>query len=215
MILEDDDEVREGLAAHFIAHGNTVFAVPTLAGARDVLSKHSLDAVILDLLLPDGEGLELFEIHALPPVIILSSLSADENVLDGLQAGATDYCVKPCSPSLVEARLALRLLPKQEAEVAGFGLLMNLNTRTVTAGGKDLALTGIEFNILHFFMTHPGEYYRQSEIYEQIWHAPALNNNTVKYHIFNLRQKLTQATGKTLISARYGMGYAFGAGDEK
>lgn len=210
LFVDDNESLCRAQAEYFRKRGNTAEEAATLASAKRLLSEQNFDAVILDLLLPDGEGLELFEsVKKLPPVIIQTTLGNEYDVLDGFSAGAVDYVVKPCSPQLLEARLALRLLPKPEAVIRIHGLTVDVNERTVVYNGKPIPLTGSEFNILHLFLTSAGTFFTASEIYEKVWELPSLKSTSVKYHISNLRQKLLAATGKHLILTEFGKGYAF------
>ncbi len=209
-MVEDDRAVAEEFAAYFRKRQNSVVVASTLGEAEEAIAHERPDAVILDIILPDGDGLDLFERCVnLPPVIVMSTLGTDYDVLDGFAAGATDYVVKPCAPEVLEARLVLRLLPKAEAVIESGGLRIDTTERLVTYHGAPLALTGSEFNILYFFMTHSSVFFTAAEIYENVWHAPNLGTTTIKYHISNLRQKLVAATGKNLIQTQFGKGYAF------
>lgn len=216
LIVDDDDKIRTELSDHFGQRGNYVSTARNLASATELIQTNVFDAIVLDLILPDGEGLELFSMHSsLPPVVILSSLGSDADLLYGFSAGACDYVVKPCSPEVLEARIALRLLPKHDATVSRHGLTIDTNERRTVYDGKQIQLTGSEFNILYFLMTHAGVFYNATQIYENVWHAPGLKTTSIKYHISNMRQKLLQTTGKQLILTCFGKGYAFVSGGEK
>lgn len=210
LVVEDDSVIRKQIVQHFRERCNQVYEASTLGKARELIEAYVFDAIILDLILPDGEGLELFsEFHSLPPVIILSNLATDANMLEGFTAGATDYIAKPCSLELLEARLSLRMLPKADSIISSHGLILNTNERSALYHNTAISLTGSEFNILYFLMSHPGIYYNAAKIYENVWQAPSLKTTSVKYHISNLRQKLIQVSGKNLIRTEFGKGYSF------
>jgi len=210
LIIEDDLSVRKNIAYYFKKRGNIIFEAETLTQARQILNQTVFEGIILDLILPDGEGLELFSQYKnLPPVLILSSLGEECDLIEAFEAGAIDYVVKPCSCKLLEARLALRLLPKHESDISSLGLSLDAKKRVATYNGETLILTGSEFNILYFLMTHAGEYYNADQIYEQIWLAPSLKTTSIKYHISNLRQKILKITKKNLIRTEFGKGYTF------
>lgn len=209
LIVEDNVDIANEFADYFRNRNNVVFTADTLAQAEQIISTQRLDAILLDVILPDGDGLDLLGKHeSLPPVIVVTTLGTDYDIVDGLSAGAADYVVKPCSPEVLEARLSLRLLPKPEATITVRGITVDISERTATYGGKAIPLTGSEFNILHFFMTNTDAYFTAPEIYEKIWHAPSLKTTTIKYHISNLRQKLLAVTGKNTIVTGFGKGYA-------
>ncbi len=209
LIVEDNTDIAEEYAEYFRSKMNCVFTAKTLAEAENIIAENRLDAILLDIILPDGDGLDLLSGHEkLPPVIVVSTLGTDLDVVDGLAAGAVDYVIKPCSPEVLEARLSLRLLPKPEATLCVRGITVDICERTATYGGKAIPLTGSEFNVLYFFMTHIGTFFTAAEIYENVWNAPSLKTTTIKYHISNLRQKLLAVTGKNTIVTEFGKGYA-------
>lgn len=210
LIVEDNDELRSNLAAYFSAM-NKVVACGDLKSALGAVEDGKFDIVLLDVILPDGNGLKLIERLGETPVIVLSDLGSDSNMIDGFSAGATDYIVKPASCTLIEMRMALRLLPDTKAEISSHGLVINTAKRTAVYDRKPLELTSSEFNILMFLMQNAGTFYTASEIYEQVWNMPHLNTTTIKVHISNLRKKMlavSPSCAKLLIQ-EFGKGYAF------
>lgn len=215
LFVEDDKALLKELTEYFKGNGNVVFAADTLKAAREILERERLDAIVLDVILPDGEGPELLkEDKKRPPVVILSDLGGEEDVLSGLFSGAVDYVVKPCSPKLLETRLALRLLPKQSSRILLHELELDASLRTVKYRKKTISLTGSEFNVLHFLMLHAGEFFSSKEIYEYVWKAPSLRTTTIKRHLSTLRCKLKEVTDRNLIVTEFGKGYCFVSGEE-
>jgi len=216
LIAEDDKALRDTLYTYFSAV-NRVTAVDDLNGAISAVQNTRFDIVLLDIILPDGSGLNLLEYVAETPVVILSDLGSDSNMIDAFTAGAADYIVKPASCELIEMRMALRLLPETEAIIHAHGLELDLNRRTVFYRGKPLDLTSSEYNILAFLMQNAGRFYTANDIYEKVWKMPHLNTTTIKAHLSNLRKKMLMV-GKDcadLILTNFGKGYAFrGGGDE-
>lgn len=210
LIVEDGDKLRHSLTEYFSAMNN-VTACPTLKSAISVCSENEYDIALLDLILPDGNGIELLRYLGQTPVIILSDLGADENVIDGLSAGAADYIIKPCSPKVIEARISLRLLPSNKADIGSGGLTLNVSDRTAVYKGTILELTSSEFNILMFLMQNAGVYFTANEIYERVWKMPHLNTETIKKHLSNLRKKMLAVSDAcaALLATRFGKGYAF------
>jgi len=213
LIIEDNIAQQRALAVYF-GEKNDVYTAATLARGIDLAKSKLPDGIILDLILPDGSGMSLFEAgDPLPPVVILSDIDAEESMMEGFSSGAVDYVVKPCSPKLLEARLALRLLPVGKAEISVRGLTVNATTRACTFEGKPVALTSSEFNILFFLMTHAGEYFLPNEIYENVWKMKSLHTTTIKRHISTLRLKLAAVCGDgKMIHTEFGRGYCFAGG---
>ena len=148
LIVEDSEPLSRELRDYFSV-ANEVHAASTLEAASEAVKNNAFDIILLDLILPDGSGLSLFEeIGADTPVVILSDLGSDENILKGIDCGAADYIVKPASPRVIEARMALRLLPPKEARLCRHGMLLDMSTRTASYQSRQLELTSSEFNIL-------------------------------------------------------------------
>ncbi len=210
LIVEDGDKLRNSLTEYFSAM-NKVTACPTLKSAISACAENEYDITLLDLILPDGNGIELLRYLRRTPVIILSDLGTDENVIDGLSAGAADYIVKPCSPQVIEAKMSLRLLPNGKANLSSGGLTLNVQSRTAVYKNTVLDFTSSEFNILTFLMQNAGVYFNSNEIYEQVWKMPHLNTETIKKHLSNLRKKLLAVSDEcaALLATKFGKGYAF------
>ncbi len=210
LIVEDGDKLRNSLTEYFSAM-NKVTACPTLKSAISACAENEYDITLLDLILPDGNGIELLRYLRRTPVIILSDLGTDENVIDGLSAGAADYIVKPCSPQVIEAKMSLRLLPNGKANLSSGGLTLNVQSRTAVYKNTVLDFTSSEFNILTFLMQNAGIYFNANEIYEQVWKMPHLNTETIKKHLSNLRKKLLAVSDQcaALLATKFGKGYAF------
>lgn len=215
LIVEDSDRLRTSLDGYFSVK-NTVTACKNLKESIAAATAKEYDIVILDLILPDGNGKELLSYLGKTPVVILSDLGTDENVIEGLSAGAADYIVKPASIPLIETRMALRLLPASKAELSAGGLTLNVNNRTAVYNNAKLELTSSEFNILMFLMQNAGNFYTANEIYEQVWKMPHLNTETIKKHLSNLRKKMfaVSETCAALLATKFGNGYAFVGGNK-
>lgn len=210
LFVEDNKELLEAMAEYFQGKGNAVFTASTLKQAKELYEREQLDAVVLDVILPDGDGLSLLEEHrTYPPVVILSDLGEEDDVTAGFFSGAADYIVKPCSVHLLEIRLSLRLLPPQGSALSLHGLTVNVAERTVKYKGTPVPLTSSEFNILHFLMSHAGLTFTSEEIYEQVWNAPSLQTTTVKRHLSTLRCKLKESMKQSPIVTEFGKGYCF------
>ena len=211
LIVEDDEKLKKEMVGYF-SSANIVFTAQDVDEAVEILTKEGdLDAVVLDLILKNSMGMDLFKVFpALPPVIILSSLSGEDDIMNGLTSGAVDYVVKPCTMKLLETHIAIRLLPKADA-VETFGAFsVNANTRTVRYGSTSVALTPSEFNILFFLVKNKGRYFTADEIYEEIWCAPSLHTTTIRAHLSSLRRKLKATLPSAdIIRTEFNKGYCF------
>lgn len=211
LFIEDDEKLKREIVSYF-SPANTVFTAADVNDAVDILTKTgNIDAVVLDLILKNSLGMELFKAFPeLPPVIILSSLDGEDTILTGLTSGATDYVIKPCSLRLLETHIALRLLPKADA-VETFGAFsVDANTRTVKYKNMPISLTPSEFNILFFLIKNRGMYFTADEIYEKIWCAPSLHTTTIRTHLSSLRRKLKAAMpASDIIRTEFNKGYCF------
>lgn len=216
LIVEDSDGLRNSLAEYFSAI-NAVTSCRTLADAVAAVTETKYDIVLLDLVLPDGNGIALMHYLEQTPVVILSALGADNNVLDGFSAGAADYIIKPCSPKVIEARMSLRLMPDSKATIDLHGLTLNIAKRTAVYKDTPLDLTSSEFNILMFLMQNAGNSFTAAEIYEKVWRMPHLNSTSVKAHLSNLRKKMLAVSKDCadLIITEFGKGYAFSGGNHE
>lgn len=211
LFAEDDEKLKREMIAHF-SPANTVYTASDVEEAVNILkSRGSVDAVVLDLILKNSMGLDLFAAFpALPPVIILSSLNGEDSVYAGLTSGAADYVVKPCSMRLLEAHVALRLLPAAAAAETFGDFSINANTRVVKYKNAPIPLTPSEFNILFFLVKNRGKFFTADEIYEKIWCAPSLHTTTIRAHLSSLRRKLKAAMpAGGLIRTEFNKGYCF------
>ena len=210
LFVEDDPALLGEMTDWFREKGNLVWGADSLLEARAVLEKVQPEMIVLDIILPDGSGLELLRnLSPIPPVIVLSDLGNEENILEGFQAGVVDYIVKPCSMRLLEARMKLRFLPHNECVCVYGGLRLDSCKRSVHYFGKPVPLTSSEFNILWLLMKNPGKFFSADEIYEQVWSAPSLQTTTIRRHLSTLRQKLKELSKENIIHTEFGKGYAF------
>lgn len=215
LFIEDDEKLKRKMIEHFSLQ-NTVFTASDVEEAVNLLENNgNFDAVILDLILKNSMGMDLFNAFpALPPVIILSALDGEDSIFTGLTSGAADYVVKPCSMRLLEAHIALRLLPKTDAAESFGDFSINANTRLVKYKNMTISLTPSEFNILFFLVKNRGRYFTADEIYEKIWCAPSMHTTTIRAHLSSLRRKLKAAIpAGDMIRTEFNRGYCF-TGDD-
>lgn len=216
LLVEDNSELLNQMKNYFQIDNHVVCA-DTYFKAKQAVESSSFDVAVIDIILPDGDGLEIARlIRYKTPVIILSHLGSEDNIIDGLDAGAADYIVKPCSMTLLERKIALRLLPPEKSLLCKRGISLDTRNRTVYYKDTPVYLTSSEFNLLLFLMQNEGKFFSANVIYEEIWQAPSLNTGTIKVHLHNLRKKLSDISPECghLIATRFGKGYSFGGKNE-
>ncbi len=181
------------------------------------------DLIVLDLMLPDVDGLEVCRVlrhESDVPIIMLTARSTDQDKLTGLGLGADDYVTKPFSPKELAARVraVLRRLPGERGpeEINRDELSMNFTKHEAWFAGKPLNLTSVEFKLLGVLAKEPGRVFaRASLIEEALGHDFEGFDRTIDVHILNLRRKLeTDPSHPRYIKTVYGVGYKFVGGEQ-
>jgi two-component system KDP operon response regulator KdpE len=205
-IIEDDDKIRRSLETALTGRGFTVIAAPSgLEGLRNIVEHHP-DAVVLDLGLPDIDGLELVKmIRAVSEVPIVAATARDDEsgIIRTLNAGADDYVVKPYSADHLEARLRAvfrRTNPRHDPVLVVGALRIDTSSRVASLDGVDLELTRMEFDLLAHLASQPDHVVSKRELLAAVWDQPLGGaDKTVDVHLSWLRRKL----GETAASPRY------------
>ncbi|HYZ63233.1 MAG TPA: response regulator transcription factor [Acetobacteraceae bacterium] len=215
LVVEDEDRLGRMIRQSLVELGYPVTLAPNCAAADDALAESAFDVIVLDLSLPDGDGLELIESWREnkfnEPVLILSARDSLDDRLKGLNLGADDYLPKPFSMDELVARL--RALARRQAvskqSVLEHGILrMDLLGRTVHVGGEKVDLTAREFALLEIFMRNAGRVLTRSMISEKIWSDGFdVGNNLLDVYMSRLRHKLEHAAGRPLFKTLRGLGY--------
>lgn len=197
LIVEDERKVAQFVENALAEQSYTVKVAGSCAHARDALAESSYDAIVLDLGLPDGDGLDLLrEWRAAgfnEPVIILSARDALSDRVHGLNLGADDYLPKPFGMDELVARV--RSLLRRQAGVKATklehrGLTLDLLARTATWHGAPVELTSREFALLELFLQNPGRVLTRTLIAERVWEASYdLETNLIDVYVRRLRQK--------------------------
>lgn len=215
LIVEDERKLAALLKQGLSEAGYGVGVAANCAAARDMLSETSFDAIVLDLGLPDGDGLELLRQWRRngfnEPVIILSARDAVHDRIKGLDFGADDYLPKPFS--LQELLARLRSLLRRQASVKDTvlqhrGLRLDLVARTLHVNEQPLELTNREFALLELFMLNPGRLLPRTLICEKVWSEPdGVDANLLDVYMSKLRLRLQPAGDKPLFKTVRGIGY--------
>ncbi len=217
LVVEDDPETRDFVVKGFTEEG---FVVETADNGRDGLylaTDGGFDALVLDRMLPGLDGLSVLRsIRAAglqTPVLMLTAMSAVDERVRGLKAGADDYLVKPFSFQELQARVeALLRRPRDAGDDAALltcgDLVMDLNRRKVARAGRDITLTPREFQILEFFLRRKNRVVTRTMLLEGVWeyHFDP-QTNIVDVHISKLRRQLDGEGAAPLIETVRGAGY--------
>jgi two-component system response regulator QseB len=211
LVVEDDTLLLDGLTVGLCLHGFTVDAVDSCADARAALDATEFDAVVLDLMLPDGSGLEILRDlrrrQNATPVLLLTAKDTVADRIGGLDSGADDYLGKPFDLDEVAARLraiSRRAAGRATPTLSWNGIELHPGRRTVEVGGRPVSLSRREFSILEALMVHPGTVLSKAQIAERLygWQED-VESNTVEVHIHHLRDKI----GRDAIETVRGLGY--------
>lgn len=215
LIVEDDSDILSANRAALELEGYDVLAVDTLSKGRSVVEEHSPDLIVLDILLPDGNGLSYCEElrgKSGIRILFLSALNTRENVLAGLRAGGDDYISKPYDMDelLLRVEALLRrgkLIGREEPPLRLGGLELDFISHRALLGGRDILLKPKEFALLAALAYEPGRPYSATELYKKVWGMDMAGDaHAVKEHISRIRSKLGKESGLSIVSER-GKGY--------
>lgn len=219
LIIEDDGSLREIMQRALTAEGYVVETAATFFEAEDKIAGYEYDCIMLDIMLPDGNGLKILEqIKSMGKndrVIIISARDSLDDKIKGLDLGADDYLPKPFYMAELSARIKSVMRRGAGAvnnTMNAGNISLDLQSRRITIAGKEIALLKKEFEILLYFMQRPGHIIDKAVLAEAVWgdHIDMADNFQFVYaQIKNLRKKLTEAGADTNIKAVYGFGYKF------
>ncbi len=197
LLVEDETDVLEINAKHLTALGYEVHTATTLAEARNCMWDYPPDLLLLDIMLPDGSGLDFcteFRRNNTAPIIFLTCLDDKESVLLGLQNGAEDYVVKPYNVEILAARIAAQLRRNRQSTGQFFlpPLMLDKDTGRVSLSGKDIMLTPKEFQLLCYLAERNGQEFSGAALFQAIWKEdPETMGATVRVTVSRLRQKMS------------------------
>ena len=219
LLVEDEELLSKSLAKGLRKRGYAVDCVFDGTAALKELEINEYDLMILDLNLPEVDGLEVLrrlrESNRELRVLILSARSSVEDKIGGLDLGANDYLTKPFDFGELEARVRalLRRSFQQENVVLSYGgLRADTAAKSVTLDGKPIALTKKEYGILEYLLYHSGRAVSAEELIEHVWDNGADPfSNALKFQMHSLRKKLAEAGGRDCIETLRGLGYRLAA----
>jgi two-component system, OmpR family, KDP operon response regulator KdpE len=222
LVVEDDDDTAEVVCTLLADAGYKAQAVDKGESALDQISHRSPDLVVLDINLPDINGLDVLRrvrAHSFLPMIVLSGFARETDKVVALEAGADDFMVKPFSPEELVARVRALLrrvewTPKPESKLVVRQLELDMPRRLATIRGRKLHLTPIEYGILVTLMRHAGEVINHDELLQAVWGDQYQGDHSVlRVNISRLRQKLEENPRRpTYIVTVPGQGYRMPVG---
>ncbi|RPA69350.1 DNA-binding response regulator [Cyclobacteriaceae bacterium YHN15] len=220
LLIEDNRELTQNILQYLSHEGILCEVASNLFEAQDKILSFEYDCVLLDLMLPDGNGLNLLNIirklEIRPNVLIISAKNSLDDKIRGLDLGADDYLPKPFHLSELLARLKAiyrRSKFSGSDEIQFNEIVIQLQNFQVNVHGKQLELTKKEFDLLVFLITNKNRVLGKNAIAQHLWGDYTDNLPSFDFiyqHIKNLRKKISEAGGNDYLTTVYGIGYKFG-----
>ena len=201
LVCDDERDIVSALRIYLEGDGYRVLTAYDGREALNVLAQEDVQLVLLDIMMPELDGLHVLpalrEHHNLP-VILLTAKSEDTDKVLGLNVGADDYVTKPFNPVELLARVRSQLRRYMTlggghtapSAVTIGGVSLDDNAKTVTVDGDTVNLTPLEYDILRLLMQHPGKVFSPHEIYRRVWHEDPAADNPVAVHVRHIREKI-------------------------
>ena len=219
LVVDDEPTIREIVARYLEREGYRTLEAADGNRARELLERDPPDLVVLDVMLPGPDGLELcrwIRSRSRLPIIMLTARGEESDRIVGLELGADDYVTKPFSPRELAARVRT-VLRRAESEavteerLSFNGLVIDSATREVTKNGAPLRLTAREFDLLWFVASHPQRVFSREQIMRRVWgYSSALDTGTVTVHVRRLREKVEDEPSRPRhLETVWGVGYRF------
>lgn len=214
LLIEDDTILGAAVRDQIASDGHSVDWVQRLDAADRAMAAAAYDLLLLDLMLPDGRGLTLLRRlrsrGLATPVIILTALDQVSDRIEGLNAGADDYLVKPFDLAELSARIgavARRYSGNPSPVVQHGSLTIDLPARSIRRDGRRVVLTAREWVLLEAFLARPGQLLSKAQLEDKLYaFGEEAESNTIEVHISHLRKKL----GANIIETERGLGYRLG-----
>jgi two-component system response regulator ResD len=223
LVVDDEAIVTEVVERYLVREGYGVNTVRDGAAALEAIAHETVDLVVLDLMLPRLDGLEVcrrIRGESRVPIIMLTAKNEESDKILGLGIGADDYIVKPFSPRELVARIQAVLrragsTPAEPGDLVRHGSLkVNPRSRSVENGGRAIDLTAKEFDLLYFLARNPGQVFSREQLLDQVWdYHFAGDVSTVTVNVRRIREKVeTDPNRPRYIKTVWGVGYKFDPG---
>ncbi len=217
LIIEDDENLSRGIAFAFEKDGFSVIRASTLADGRRSFGQHDFDIVILDLGLPDGDGMELCKSireKSNVPVIMLTARDLEADEVNGLSAGADDYITKPFSLSVLRARVEniFRRMDAKDQFIHSGKFQLDTNLCKLYREDEEIPISATEFRLLRYFMGNAGQILSKEQILSALWDKGGsfVDENALQAAISRLRSKIeNEPKNPHILKTIHGMGYVW------
>lgn len=215
LVVDDEKMLTDLLCDHLRDNGYQ----PYVANSAEEALKHlsvAPDLILLDIKMPGMNGLDLcknIREHVVCPIVFLTALATEQDIINGLMTGGDDYITKPFSLPALTARIAAHLRrnirsPNAAKLLSSHELLINLSARTVEYQGKEIPFSRREFDIIECLVTNAGQVFDRERLYELVWGLEADGDSgVIREHIRKIRQKLKELTDKEFVETIWGVGY--------
>ena len=217
LVTDDDQDIRDGIEIYLRNEGYNVLKAADGKEALMLLKTQEVHLIILDIMMPNLDGISTtFEIRKEKniPILMLSAKAEDTDKIHGLSVGADDYLTKPFHPLELMARVKSQLrryteLGKYEGQQQVEGLTLHAEAKEIRLNGEPVKLTPIEYKITELLLKNAGRVFSIQEIYEIVWNEEAYNaDNIVAVHIRKIREKIEQdPKNPRYIKVVWGLGY--------
>ena len=216
MVVDDDQDLAEMLSIVLTGAGMEVDLVNRGDQVMDLFNSHTPDLVLLDVMLPGIDGIEVCRIireSSMVPIVMLTAKGDTQDVVLGLEAGADDYMVKPFKPQELVARINTRLRRSTKVgSLSIFDLVIDQLEHKVLKDGKEIALTRLEFDLLATLAKEPGRVFTREALLSEVWgYQHAADTRLVNVHVQRLRSKIeSDADNPEYVLTVRGVGYKAG-----
>ena len=213
LLVEDNPHIMKINSEALTMYGYEILQATTAKACREAMRWHPVDLVVLDIMLPDGDGVQLcreLKENYRVPILFLSALGESRDVVEGLRAGGDDYLAKPYDLEVLAARIEARLRQERaRSRYVSYGpLRLDVFSGRGYLGDTDLMLTQKEFALLLLLVQHAGETVSKQEVLREVWNLNAEEDNRALWTLISrLRRKLDSEHSRLEISSRRGDGY--------
>ena len=218
LVVDDEKEIRDLIEIYLKNDGYEVIKASCGAEALEIVSKEDIDLLVLDIMMPGIDGMELCRLirkNSNIPILMLSAKSENMDKIQGILTGADDYMVKPFDPLELTVRIKSLLrrayyfnldIDRDNNLITIENLVIDNKKHKVTIEGEEVLLTAREFDILYLLASNRGQVFSSEEIFEKVWKEKYYqSNNTIMVHMSRLREKIKK--GNNVIHTVWGVGY--------